>query len=126
MENNMLNVLDKFLENLFAYGIPLVFTLWAVGFTGIALINLFSDASLFDRAELLGLAVCHACACWWFWVWKAQMVANGVTEGYSHVPAFIAFFIAAIVIAVPSFLRGIFIPYCVTAAIYVGIIIFGL
>lgn len=122
----MLNFLDQLLEILFAYGIPLIFTLWAIGLAVVALLHLFSDSSWFAKAEFIGLAVCHACACYWFWIWKGEMQADGSTEGYSHVPATISLFIALIVLALPLFLRGVLIPYFVTGAIYLGIVIFGL
>ncbi len=122
----MLHVLDKMLEGLFAFGIPLVFTLWAIGFTSLALLNLFSDALLFEKAELLGLAVCHACTCYWFWIWKAQMAAGGNPEGFSHVPATLALFISVIVLVIPVVLRACLIPFCVSGVVYLGIAIFGL
>lgn len=123
VKTDMLNLFDNILYFLFACGIPLLVTLWAVGFASLALLHLFSDAPLSAKAELLGLSVCCLCTCYWFWVWKDQMDAGGTIEGYAHVPSSLALLVSAGVLGVLSALRDHFILYCVTGCIYLAIIL---
>ena len=124
----MLNVLDQLLENLFAYGIPLIVILAGIAACALCLfafIGLFAEPEeRFQKLEAIGLSLMTICCCIWFFKWKGGMEPD--QEGYSHVGPTVAFFITTAVWFIPIILRKFFVPLIVSGIVYLGIAIFGL
>lgn len=133
-------MLDKLLNGLFTFGIPLIVILWGLFCVILAILCLPAENSWFIKMEAVGFAFVNICCCWWFFHWRAEIIASsagnepvvipGLTyfeSTYDFVPPLIALLPATLVLGGTYFLRKVFrIPYSIFAIIYIGILIFGL